>query len=51
MISETAKEVIKALEDVLAHGHGGGNFRRLLIMKIAQYEKILSAQKDTNGKT
>ena len=51
---ETAEEVVKALELVLENGHGGGNFRRLLIIQIAKYEKIIkdfSAQKDQYGKT
>jgi hypothetical protein len=49
MTKETAQEVINALNEVLEHGHGGGNFRRLLIMQIAKYEQVLkdfSAQKD-----
>ena len=43
---ETAEEVIKALTFVLEHSHGGGSWRRVLIMKIAEYEKVFSAQKE-----
>lgn len=34
--------VIEDLKHLLTHGHGGGNWRRLIIMTIAKYEKEVS---------